>query len=137
MTPSQDSSLETSSTNSTTDQDKAAIGPDISHTLCDSHIQASPPPAYSSTSQGMQGKSQSTRASLERAKPRRTIGNYTLTSTIGSGSMGKVRLAVHNLTGDKVKKYIQQRESSFMDLNNDIACSENCTTSTEREWKIS
>ncbi|KAF7732879.1 serine/threonine-protein kinase KIN2 [Apophysomyces ossiformis] len=38
----------------------------------------------------------------EGTKPRRVIGNYTLVSTLGSGSMGKVRLAVHNITGDKL-----------------------------------
>ncbi|KAI8969253.1 hypothetical protein BDF20DRAFT_839190 [Mycotypha africana] len=35
-------------------------------------------------------------------KPRRIIGNYTLVSTIGSGSMGKVRLAIHNHNGNKL-----------------------------------
>lgn len=37
-----------------------------------------------------------------RAKPRKVIGNYTLVSTLGSGSMGKVKMAVHNITQDKV-----------------------------------
>ncbi|KAL9548898.1 hypothetical protein MBANPS3_005463 [Mucor bainieri] len=47
--------------------------------------------------------------SSERAKPRRIIGNYTLINTLGSGSMGKVRLAVHNMTGDKLAVKIVPR----------------------------
>jgi hypothetical protein len=38
-----------------------------------------------------------------RVKPRKAIGNFTLTNTLGAGSMGKVKLAVHNLTDEKVK----------------------------------
>jgi serine/threonine protein kinase len=37
-----------------------------------------------------------------RVKPRKVIGNFTLTNTLGAGSMGKVKLAVHNLTNEKV-----------------------------------
>ena len=32
----------------------------------------------------------------------RIIGNYTMTKTLGAGSMGKVKLATHNHTGEKV-----------------------------------
>jgi serine/threonine protein kinase len=35
------------------------------------------------------------------------IGDYTLVNTIGSGSMGKVRLAIHSTTGEKVYKKIK------------------------------
>lgn len=34
-------------------------------------------------------------------RPRRNIGPYQLTRTLGSGSMGKVKLAIHNDTGEK------------------------------------
>jgi hypothetical protein len=37
-----------------------------------------------------------------RIKPRKAIGNFTLTNTLGSGSMGKVKLAVHNITDEQV-----------------------------------
>jgi hypothetical protein len=37
-----------------------------------------------------------------RVKPRKVIGNFTLTNTLGAGSMGKVKLGVHNITGEKV-----------------------------------
>jgi serine/threonine protein kinase len=33
-----------------------------------------------------------------------TIGSYSLGKTIGEGSFGKVKLAVHNLTNVKVKQ---------------------------------
>lgn len=35
-------------------------------------------------------------------KPRKMLGNYTLSKTLGAGSMGKVKLAVHGVTGHKV-----------------------------------
>ncbi|OAC97972.1 hypothetical protein MUCCIDRAFT_127302, partial [Mucor lusitanicus CBS 277.49] len=54
-------------------------------------------------------------SSSERAKPRRIIGNYTLINTLGSGSMGKVRLAVHNITGDKLAVKIVPRHMHAKD----------------------
>lgn len=41
------------------------------------------------------------------SKPRssnRILGDYTLSKTLGAGSMGKVKLAHHNVTGEKVRK---------------------------------
>ena len=41
----------------------------------------------------------------EPSKPRTTnriLGDYTLSKTLGAGSMGKVKLAHHNVTGEKV-----------------------------------
>jgi hypothetical protein len=32
----------------------------------------------------------------------RILGDYTLSKTLGAGSMGKVKLATHNITGEKV-----------------------------------
>jgi len=32
---------------------------------------------------------------------RRILGDYTLSKTLGAGSMGKVKLATHNVTGEK------------------------------------
>jgi len=34
-------------------------------------------------------------------KPRKVIGNYRLAKTIGQGSMGKVKIAIHQKTGEK------------------------------------
>lgn len=34
--------------------------------------------------------------------PLKSIGNYTFQQSIGKGSMGKVKLGVHNVTGEKV-----------------------------------
>jgi len=33
----------------------------------------------------------------------RILGDYTLSKTLGAGSMGKVKLATHNVTGEKVR----------------------------------
>lgn len=38
-----------------------------------------------------------------RVKPRRVLGNYHMSKTLGAGSMGKVKLGVHSRTRDKVK----------------------------------
>lgn len=37
-----------------------------------------------------------------RSIPLKVIGNYSLQQSIGKGSMGKVKLGVHNVTGEKV-----------------------------------
>ncbi|KAF9580033.1 serine/threonine-protein kinase KIN2 [Lunasporangiospora selenospora] len=37
-----------------------------------------------------------------RIKPRRVLGNYHMSKTLGAGSMGKVKLGVHSRTRDKV-----------------------------------
>ncbi|KAF9972017.1 serine/threonine-protein kinase KIN2 [Actinomortierella ambigua] len=39
---------------------------------------------------------------LARVKPRRVLGNYHMSKTLGAGSMGKVKLGVHSRTRDKV-----------------------------------
>ncbi|KAG0208356.1 serine/threonine-protein kinase KIN2 [Mortierella sp. GBA30] len=39
---------------------------------------------------------------LSRVKPRRVLGNYHMSKTLGAGSMGKVKLGVHSRTRDKV-----------------------------------
>lgn len=36
-------------------------------------------------------------------RPNRILGDYTLSKTLGAGSMGKVKLATHNVTGEKVR----------------------------------
>ncbi|CAI2182850.1 17886_t:CDS:2 [Funneliformis geosporum] len=47
-----------------------------------------------------------------KVKPKKVLGNYTLTKTLGAGSMGKVKLAVHSLTGDKLAVKIIPRVTS-------------------------
>lgn len=37
----------------------------------------------------------------------RVLGNYTMSRTLGAGSMGKVKLAVHNETGEKVGIFLR------------------------------
>jgi serine/threonine protein kinase KIN1/2 len=36
------------------------------------------------------------------SRSNRVLGDYTLSKTLGAGSMGKVKLAVHNISGEKV-----------------------------------
>ncbi|KAF9961622.1 serine/threonine-protein kinase KIN2 [Mortierella alpina] len=52
-----------------------------------------------------QGAPSGTDANAEdpsRVKPRRVLGNYHMSKTLGAGSMGKVKLGVHSRTRDKV-----------------------------------
>ncbi|KAG0249712.1 serine/threonine-protein kinase KIN2, partial [Mortierella polycephala] len=57
--------------------------------------------------QDNQGSQQGTEADANaedpsREKPRRVLGNYHMSKTLGAGSMGKVKLGVHSRTRDKV-----------------------------------
>ncbi|KAI7865645.1 kinase-like domain-containing protein [Mucor mucedo] len=97
---------------------KLVVGPEGNTILCDSPAPSELPPYSSpdeaSTSKEILRKRHSVNASrrsisTERTKPRRVIGNFTLVNTLGSGSMGKVRLAVHNITGDKLAVKIVPR----------------------------
>lgn len=97
-----------------TQHEKLVVGPEGNKILCDSPVLSELPP-YAEPDEADTSKNKksisrlpsTTRrsVSLQRTKPRRVIGNYTLINTLGSGSMGKVRLAVHNITGDKVKHF--------------------------------
>lgn len=58
------------------------------------------PPPYADP--GRRRTSQERVEEPPRIKPRKVIGNFTLTNTLGAGSMGKVKLAVHNLTDEKL-----------------------------------
>jgi hypothetical protein len=111
-----------------TQQERLVVGPDGNKILCDSPVLSELPPyaapdeADISNKKNISRQVNTTRRSIssERSKPRRVIGNYTLINTLGSGSMGKVRLAVHNITGDKVSTeylvYIQLLNNSFNSL---------------------
>ncbi|CAO3679618.1 unnamed protein product [Umbelopsis ramanniana] len=59
--------------------------------------------------------------SLQR-KPRKVLGNYTLSKTLGAGSMGKVKLAVHGITGHKLAVKIIPRANiqAIMERSKDI-----------------
>lgn len=56
--------------------------------------------------------------------PAKTIGNYTLQQSLGKGSMGKVKLGVHSVTGEKVLF-----KSSYADLTCVIDCGQNRASS--------
>ncbi|KAI8364740.1 uncharacterized protein BYT42DRAFT_167466 [Radiomyces spectabilis] len=96
-------------------------GPDGNEILCDSPEPSELPkysapddqpqdPASTHLSASPPRRSHSRHSHTERAKPRKRIGNYTLVSTLGSGSMGKVRLAVHNITQEKLAVKIVPKE---------------------------
>lgn len=59
-----------------------------------------PPPTTTPTTTTTNGGS--TRRSDKTRTTNRILGDYTLSKTLGAGSMGKVKLAHHNLTGEKV-----------------------------------
>ena len=62
-----------------------------------------PPDAVSAeTSARQQEHTQTTEASTKKRSSNRILGDYTLSKTLGAGSMGKVKLAHHNQTGEKV-----------------------------------
>ncbi|KAK7438601.1 Serine/threonine-protein kinase [Stygiomarasmius scandens] len=48
-------------------------------------------------------------ASSGRSRSNRILGNYTLSKTLGAGSMGKVKLATHNSTGEQLAVKILPR----------------------------
>lgn len=42
----------------------------------------------------------------------RVVGNYSLGKTVGAGSMGKVKIAYHNITGEKVSRHCATRPNA-------------------------
>ncbi|KAF9277568.1 serine/threonine-protein kinase KIN2 [Mortierella alpina] len=52
--------------------------------------------------QGATGGADTNAEDPSRVKPRRVLGNYHMSKTLGAGSMGKVKLGVHSRTRDKV-----------------------------------
>jgi serine/threonine protein kinase KIN1/2 len=60
------------------------------------------PEQHDQRTQPIQPHSSSSRRGTSRATVR-VIGNYSLGKTLGAGSMGKVKLAYHNQTGEKVR----------------------------------
>ncbi|CEG77756.1 hypothetical protein RMATCC62417_12454 [Rhizopus microsporus] len=88
-------------------KDKLVNGPDGNKVLIDSPTPSELPPPYPDSDHPLtttnirdqsrelrEPSSSSSNGGINRQpKPRRVIGNYTLSSTIGAGSMGKVRLA--------------------------------------------
>lgn len=59
------------------------------------------PPSNSSQSKRTRDRDREASQS-SRARTNRLLGDYTLSKTLGAGSMGKVKLATHNITGEKV-----------------------------------
>ncbi|CDH49169.1 camk camkl kin1 protein kinase [Lichtheimia corymbifera JMRC:FSU:9682] len=70
---------------------------------------AAAPPQQPTTTKTINTTPSRTTSMKQRPKPRKVIGNYTLVSTLGSGSMGKVKLAMHNITQEKLAVKIVPR----------------------------
>lgn len=62
--------------------------------------QSTPPVASTNGSHGR--RDPSTDSQSQPRSRGRVLGSYTMSRTLGAGSMGKVKLAVHNETGEKV-----------------------------------
>ncbi|KAK6977871.1 Non-specific serine/threonine protein kinase [Favolaschia claudopus] len=67
-----------------------------------------PQPADVQAASNDPSKSQTTPAK----RTNRILGDYTLSKTLGAGSMGKVKLATHNITGEKLAVKILPRTTS-------------------------
>ena len=72
--------------------------------------QSNPPPASAQpdAAENVNGRTSSSKqdgtGSVSRSRTsNRILGDYTLSKTLGAGSMGKVKLALHNITGEKVR----------------------------------
>lgn len=63
-----------------------------------------PPQAHASAPATTEPRSSRNHDSQHRSKQGgRVLGSYTMTKTLGAGSMGKVKLSTHNQTGEKVR----------------------------------
>ncbi|TFY69042.1 hypothetical protein EVJ58_g628 [Rhodofomes roseus] len=58
------------------------------------------------------GRGREQSASKSRSSTNRILGDYTLSKTLGAGSMGKVKLAHHSITGEKLAVKILPRVAS-------------------------
>ncbi|KAJ6558293.1 hypothetical protein B0H19DRAFT_1070820 [Mycena capillaripes] len=72
---------------------------------------ASMPPQPHAPEQPADGEARSKPASTAK-RSNRILGDYTLSKTLGAGSMGKVKLATHNITGEKLAVKILPRTMS-------------------------
>lgn len=65
---------------------------------------ASPPDrSHTSGDENKERRRQREEHASSRRSGRRVLGDYTLSKTLGAGSMGQVRLATHNVTAEKVR----------------------------------
>jgi serine/threonine protein kinase len=55
------------------------------------------------TTDSKHGQNRQGSTSKQSRSSNRILGDYTLTKTLGAGSMGKVKLAIHNVTDEKVR----------------------------------
>ncbi|CAK5277862.1 unnamed protein product [Mycena citricolor] len=67
-------------------------------------------PSQATTSNGTEDEGRSRPATTSK-RTNRILGDYTLSKTLGAGSMGKVKLATHNITGETLAVKILPRTS--------------------------
>ncbi|KAJ7472050.1 hypothetical protein FB451DRAFT_1090269, partial [Mycena latifolia] len=72
---------------------------------------ASMPPPAPVAAEG-DGEARTRPSSSNAKRSNRILGDYTLSKTLGAGSMGKVKLATHNVTGEKLAVKILPRTTS-------------------------
>lgn len=84
-------------------------GSSSSEGINDSIFNPQPPPVRTTSASKPDSSRHAASRQIQKArvKPRRVIGNYSLTTTLGSGAMGKVKLAVHNITHEKVGELLR------------------------------
>ncbi|ORX88590.1 Pkinase-domain-containing protein [Basidiobolus meristosporus CBS 931.73] len=69
-------------------------------------------------------------------RPRRRVGHYQLTKTLGAGSMGKVKLGIHQSTGEKAAVKIIHKRTSRDPNRHRTSTDENKETRVIREASI-
>ncbi|KAJ7083980.1 hypothetical protein B0H15DRAFT_402438 [Mycena belliarum] len=72
---------------------------------------ASMPPPAPPAPEG-EGEAHTRQSTSTAKRTNRILGDYTLSKTLGAGSMGKVKLATHNITGEKLAVKILPRTTS-------------------------
>lgn len=81
--------------------------------------QAHSTPASSDRERDRHGEEGGRRGEASTSRSRgssRILGDYTLSKTLGAGSMGKVKLAHHNVTGEKVRRLLAPHSHRFLFL---------------------
>ena len=89
-----------------------------------SNAQNSAAPASAATN----GAGSSSSRNQKTRSSNRVLGDYIIGKTLGQGSMGKVKLAYHNITGEKVRRvaflvlWHLILRAFFLPISNGIAC---------------
>ncbi|ORY62857.1 hypothetical protein BCR35DRAFT_308894 [Leucosporidium creatinivorum] len=94
--------------------------------------------AVNGSSKEREGKSGEKEREKESTRSRRVLGEWTMSKTLGAGSMGKVKLGISGVTGEKVAIKIIPRFTSTAAANRPppkSSSSKDPPTAEEKEWK--